>query len=448
MAAEATVEVRQKPRVILGIRQSAIFESIFFMSLIVMISHLFGDGHRFIGAAPNPFTIIVLLVTVQYGTAEGIVCALLAIAFLYVGNVPSMKVGETIFEYQFRLGIMPLFWLVAALVLGELRMRIENQKNSLSERLVETRRELKVITEAYEHLKVIRENLEVNVVLQERTHTTIYRTLKALEVLNPAKILLNAHRVVATAFDAKKFSIFATGPNGMEVVTSEGWEEGDRYLLRIGQDTLLSDAIVNLKRILCVVNPADEKILAGQGVLAGPLVDPETKEVFGMLKIEDFGSMNFNISNLEVFQSLCELLGMTYVNARNYMKIKENGIYHYHPKLFSFSFYDAMIGMLIPIVDEEKKPLTALELTLGSYERADPPRYALDPLLAALDEHLPSTAITCYGNVKTYHLSVLLPFVSPKYVEEIKQRLEKVFAHNELIKKEKVRIGTRTIYRN
>lgn len=323
------------PRKILGMRTAAILETLAFLIIVTLYDAIFGDGKRFIGTSPHPFTIIVVLVSVQYGTLEGLFATVMSTLFLYVDNVPDQRIGETLFDYQFRIVLMPMIWFMAAFVIGELRMRLDYENQRLYLELVEVRKRAAVISQEFEMLKNTKENLEAHLVSQTRNVTKVFHKLHYLETLSAAQIMLKIGNVIGSSINAKKFSVYTIGDNGFEIVSSEGWSQNDRYSLRIRIDHPLFIELAANQRIVSLINEDDEKILENEGIIACPLIDSETGQLFGMIKIEEMDFKDLNLITMQTIKTLCHLIGMSYTNARKYRHFVENSIFAETSHVFS-----------------------------------------------------------------------------------------------------------------
>src|SRR5688500_1753250 len=60
---------------VLGIRFSAIVETVAFLGIAVLLDYFYFSGNRFWSLEPHPFWLLVALVSVQYGTNEGVFAA-------------------------------------------------------------------------------------------------------------------------------------------------------------------------------------------------------------------------------------------------------------------------------------------------------------------------------------------------------------------------------------
>ncbi|MCB1111541.1 MAG: hypothetical protein KDK72_02650 [Chlamydiia bacterium] len=407
------------PKYVAGVRTAALLETLFFLTALTVGDYFFGAGDRMITLSPHPFWIIILLISVQYGTFEGLSAALLSTLFLYVGNVPQQTIRETLFEYQFQLALRPLLWFMAAFILGELRNRLAMQNKELEGELQKLREESDEVVKNYESLKNAKENLEAHLVTQQRSTAMTYKTLKGLESLNPAQIIMKLNGVVEAALNLKKFSVYTLGPNGLEVATSHGWSDDDRYLLRITPDNLLYRELVSAERIICLINKEDQKILGDQGVLAGPLIDSEEGFVFGMLKVEEIEFLELNTSSIETFRTVCELIGMAYTNARQHKKVEESSLLSSKPLMFSYHFYTVQKKLFLALARQRQFPLSLAKVSfvLSGTEKEEEDQ--LEGIKRFFKDNIPQDGSYFHDERGRGKFLLLLPYQHPSDVEQL-----------------------------
>ncbi len=427
----------KKPIKIFGLRLAAIIETVLFLIILVALNVVFGDGKRFLNTNIHPFWIIVLLVTVQYGMAEGLFAVLLSTLFLYVGNIPSLKPDETLFDYRVNLAWLPVMWFIAAFILGQISLRHESEKKELKEKLEESEVEAKTIADAYQNLKAVKENLEVHVAGQMKTTAAIFKSFKALGYMNPSHILMNLATVIVPVLDPQKFSVYFLGPNGFEPATSYGWKEHEKYQRRFKANDPLYQAILGGHKILCIANPEDQKSLGNEGILAAPLIASETHEIFGMLKIEEMEFKELNISVLESFVTLCDLIGISYSNATQYKKLQENVIHSLDTPFFSQNFYKIQHNFLKKLSNTNGFPLAQLHVRFEyhiSEETKAEPFFVSSVFYVLLKEILSETALLFHGRRKWMDFIILLPFTSLKESEQIQDRIKRALLLNDVLK--------------
>ena len=316
------------PRRLLGFRRVALIELALFFGLALGLDWLLGSGLRFEGVQPHPFWIPVLLLAMQYGTSEGVLAALAASLALRLGNLPPQSIAQDFYQYLYVLTREPILWLVAGVLVGELRMRQLREREELRANLALARKEAEAITRSYRALKSVKENLETRVAGQLRTVFTLYQAAKAIDKLDEGEVMLGVADLVRTVMKPDKFSLFLLNNDVLESVTNEGWDdEQDTYARWFDHSSTLFETVIGRQRQICVTRLEDERILAGEGVLAGPLISSDTGEVVGMVKIESLGFTDLSVNTVENFRILCEWIGTALAKARQYREANEQRVF-------------------------------------------------------------------------------------------------------------------------
>jgi hypothetical protein len=379
----------KKVRKFLGIRIAAIIQIVVMMALLLAVDYFWEEDNRYMTVEPHPFWAIVLLITVQYGTVEGILAAFICSLALYAGNIPTRAVNESLLQYQLQFAKLPFLWFMTAFILGEIRLRVERQKTRLEDSLEELTEQASIVCNAYQKLRVTKEHQDHLLASQRKTVASIYKTFRFLKAESPSQLLLDLDKIFSLALNPKKFSVFAMGANGFEVASSHGWTEGDIFQRRISTGTPLFQAVGVQRRLVTAVDPKDEEILQGQGVLAGPLLDPEKNELLGMVKVEDVDYLELNVNTLEAFQALCEIVGVAYAHARRVRTLERNALYSETPGLFSWSFFKEQRQYLQSLMHSLKQPLMFIMLEAaepGSFKQEIALVNLLTPLVQPLGQ--------------------------------------------------------------
>lgn len=316
------------PRRWFGLRPVALLELLLFFAVALGLDHWFGAGVRFDGVQPHPFWIPVLLLAIQYGTSEGVLAALVASVALRFGNMPDAGIDQDLYDHLFTLTREPILWLVAAVLFGELRMRQLREREDLRAGLAAARQEAEAIARSYRALKSVKESLETRVAGQLRTVFTLYQAAKSIDHLDEGEVMLGVAELVRTVMKPEKFSLFLLNNDVLESVTNEGWDDdNDSYARWFDSGTPLFQTVIARQRQLCVNRGEDERILAGEGVLAGPLVSSDTGEVVGMVKVESLGFTDLSVNTVENFRILCEWIGTALAKARQFRTANEQRVF-------------------------------------------------------------------------------------------------------------------------
>ena len=351
------------PVTILGIRGSAILETIIFLISLVAFSELLGDKSRFFSYYPHPFWIILLLVIVQYGKNEALLCVFFMVLALYIYNVPEQIITETLYDYWLRVTKRPLMWTTAAVILGGLRTRKTNIERGLRDQLQEKDAQNSTITDSYGKLQTINEALERRLAGEIDSAIKIYEAAKELENLQHTKRVDGINDIIASIMNPDKFSFYALSENGLKQQSCTGWNN-EAYDTFFDVKSPIFKAIVNDKRILTALSEKDEETLAGEGVLAGPLIDLETGVVQGMLKFEEFGFKQMTLRNQHMFKILCEWIGMAMANLNRIQEANEDSMVDRKHMLYSYNFMKVQSDFLTSLAIRVNFNLTKLNIKL------------------------------------------------------------------------------------
>ena len=359
-----SVQGTSKRSMLLGIRYSALVEMALFLGVALGIDRIFLDGSRFRSMPQHPFWILVLLVAVQYGTNAGLVAALASSVALLVGNVPPEAILQDRFAWVFEILRLPLLWSLAAVTLGELRTRHIREKERLLLELAETSGREQVVAAAYKRLEAVKEALETRVAGQLRTAVGLYEAARAIEKLDPAEVLLGVANLIRSVMNPEKFSLYLLQNGSLVLAVEEGWTPADNFPRLYKPNALIFQETIGRQRLLSVANSEDENLLLGVGMIAAPLIAPDTGNVVGMLKIEKLGFLDLNFSNVQTFKVLCQWIGAAYENAMRFQTARAEAVVNSETELFAYGFLSRQLSLLTLLARRIGFDLTMLVVRL------------------------------------------------------------------------------------
>ncbi len=324
---------------ILGIRLSAIIEMLVGLVVLFAIDKFLGAGNRFWDVNPHPFWIVVLIIAVQYGTAEALIAAILSTVFYLLGNMPAQAEGVSYYDWLYSLAVNPVLWIIAAWILGELRQRHIRERNTLVREVEESHQREDLIASSYSFVKNRKESLEVQVSGQLLSSIDAYRAAKSVETLDPKSVMQGVERLVKSVLGPQKFSMFIATDNKLNASIIHGWAADDKYSQEIDSYSPLFQAVIGQRELLVVANEQHEVSLDNQGILAGPILDPDSGRVIGMLKIEQMDFTSLSLNTVETFRAVCDWIGTALVNARNYQSVKAEAIINPERNILSYSYF-------------------------------------------------------------------------------------------------------------
>ena len=384
-------------------------------------------GTRFWTVSPHPFWVIVLLISVQYGTSAGLVAVAGSSAVLLSGTLPEQQLDQDYYRYLFNLASAPLAWSVCALMFGELRRRqmMENAtlRRDNAEILVREDR----LAAAYGRAVRMNEHMETRIASQLKTAFTIFTAGQAVGQLRLGAVLGGVEEMVEKVLSPGKFSLFILNKNTLEAVISNGWAEDDGYLTRIEADHPLYQALLVERRVLSVTNPQDEMVLGRQGILAGPIVHEHTGEVLAILKIEDMGFRDFHLSTVENFKITCAWVGSAFAKAEEYETSQFGGGYDAIRHIMPVESMEPIGEWLTGLAERGGFDLWQLTVAIADDENRDS-RAVNKTVGERLMELLRPTDLLFGSHADYARIEALLPAATEDEVAGIVATLEDVFS--------------------
>lgn len=358
-------------RKILGIHVSAIIEIILGLALLLIADLLFIDSNRYWDWNPHPFWIVVVIVAAHYGPNEGIVAGLLATVFLLFGNMPESSPDMKQWDYFYMIWKNPIWWVFFGWLIGLVRARHMKERSTLIKDLEESQQREELISDSYKFVKNRKEALEVQVSGQLNSSIEAYRAAKAAETLDPKAVMQGVERLVKSVLGPQKFSLYLLHDNKLSATILHGWGGSETYAQEIDSYNSVYQNVIGQQQTLCVVNELHEQALAGQGVLAGPIVDPSSGRVLGMLKIEQMDFTSLSLVTIETFRSLCDWIGSALVNSRNYQSVKSESVINPDRNLLTYNYFKRQSDYLGKLAKRVGFDLSMLVVKLNDAKNLD-----------------------------------------------------------------------------
>jgi polysaccharide biosynthesis protein PelD len=146
--------------------RSGVIELIVLFAMLLAIERLLMSPGDFAKLQPHPYWLPVILLSLQYGTADGILAAAVAIVAGLLMGSPTQGVVEEYYRYLIRVWAVPIGWITSAILIGEIRARQRSQT-------VELKRDLDTRNEQAEDITQHCHRLEEKIERLEREFATI-----------------------------------------------------------------------------------------------------------------------------------------------------------------------------------------------------------------------------------------------------------------------------------
>ena len=350
-------------------RLVALLEIALFLAAALLLDHYVFAGDRFASVQPHPFWIIILLMAAQYGTGEALLATVACTAALLVGHIPDQPIDQDIYAYLLDLFRNPILWLITVVFIGEIGRRHRNRIADLTFRLAAAEEQVGTLDEAYRNIAAAKSRLEVRVAGQMKTVVSLYQAARAIDRLAPEEVLSGVDQIIRTILDPQQYSVFLLEDGRLRPLITEGWERPEQYSRRFEADSALFHAVIGQQRLLNATQPEDLDILAGEGVIAGPLLSADTGEVFGMIKIEQIRFLDLTLSTLENFRVTCDWIATAYAHALRFRRAEAGAAYASTQSLFAAGFRERQTRIILDLARRIGFPVSALRLSVQGAEQ-------------------------------------------------------------------------------
>ena len=260
-----------------------VFEFAFLFGTTIAVQQVFSAA---LSGYPNLLWVPVVLLTLHKGLAVGLVATAVAAGLHFSPGLPPAPLGEDIYAYIRRIGGEPVGWACFALVVGHVRSRQIAHMKELRSQLTESGRHSAAVADLCAGLRRRIEILERQIAANADSSNV--EVVEAMSELNQAgwdDFAFRLSRFVTLLTRAPDFSVYLLRDNKLAFafrpndILAHGPDD------TVAGEHALFSAIVNDRRVLCAGRAADRELLAGHGVLAGPLIQRPGNEVIGMLVV-------------------------------------------------------------------------------------------------------------------------------------------------------------------
>ncbi len=321
-----TQEREELRQTIFGIRRSAWLEMALLYGALILIDVFFLGFSRYMDIEPHPYWIVILPMAAHYGTKEGLLAAIIACIIYLIGPWPEQAYGQDRYDYIYDLFILPIIWLVIAVLIGEIRERHFRDRRALEDELEEAQLREEKIAEAYEQVAAMKTSLEVRTATQIRSTLAAHRALKNMDILNESQAIDGMEQLITSISNAKKFSIFLSNGKGFELAQSYGWDEQEPYTRAYDTREQLPRLVLDTQRAISILNEDHERALGNEAMLVSPIVDTVSGEIFGFIKVEELPFSELNFNTIETMEAIGEIGGMNLSNVKKYQKVESNSM--------------------------------------------------------------------------------------------------------------------------
>jgi polysaccharide biosynthesis protein PelD len=259
---------------------------------------------------PHPYWGPVLLLSLQYGTVSGLLAAIIAIGGTTLIGLPEPDIGENHFAYMIRVWTQPFLWIIASLLLGHFRMQQIEHQDEMVSRVADLRSQSSALADYANNLQLRCDGLERRIASRKTIHAgQALESLASLSSASPTELSRAFDGMIQAALPGAEASVFARDADGLTLIAASGWPVGARWRHQLPSDEPLAMRVVGEARSLSVLAAADEAALAGEGLLAVPIVARDTGVVVGVIKVEMLAASSLSLTTEKQIRLIAQQLG-------------------------------------------------------------------------------------------------------------------------------------------
>lgn len=412
-------------------RQLNIFtEIIAFIFLLMLVNFLFArEDIGFHELNPNPFWLVIMMSAVRYGTGWGCLAAMF-VSIIYLATLPWDK-GNITGQIYTQTPVAVTFFIIAFL-LGERKDFFKKQMKTKDEEVARCKEEIQMLKKNYNTLEYIKNELEVKVLRENLTLSTLYETAQRLGRLHPNEIYPAILKTLREYLEADKCSLYLVDGNhlrlksylgyGPREIPPETMSMGGNKLWQRVQNGEVATMRERMEREGAI---PDSKI---PSIMCAPIRYSGGK-IIGMINIEQLPFVKFHEASINLFSMIVEWGSRSLETASRYeeaevMRIDDTEIninsYHYLEKRLNEEIqnarrYGTTFSLAFVRIEQSSKLTPELYLQM------------LTTVIRTLSEIFREVDLICRFQDKET-LAILLPLTSRDGARIVRERTRRELA--------------------
>ena len=225
---------------------------------------------------PHFFWLPVLLLTLQYGSASGLLAAGSAILLSSFLGWPEQEIGENHFSYLLRIWLQPVLWIATAVVLGQLRQRQIERKDALGRAVVDLANQRHAIAEHAKNLRQRCDRLERVIAVRHAPDAgALLAALGRIQSSDADLATQALGEALSLAFGQSAVSVLVIEGGELRVTYRHAPPDAPAAPEAIGPSSPLFRAVALEGRSLSALAAGAEHDLDGRGLAAAPILGAE-----------------------------------------------------------------------------------------------------------------------------------------------------------------------------
>jgi diguanylate cyclase (GGDEF)-like protein len=283
---------------------------------------LYRQDLGFSRAVPHPYWAVIILMAARYGFRAGMVSGVLAGVLYFVLRaqaVDSLNVADL---KSFSLWGRPILFAAVGVLLGELRQQQIKKYKNIESKFLEQKHELQRLQQQYEALSTAKQEIDMRIVSQEQTLSTLYEAAHGLRSLEEKDIYPAVLAMLHDHLKVEDSGIYLIEGDQLRLKARLGSLESQRPKTLPLASSMFSQAItqheaVSLDMVL-EEKPNDDSPLA-----VAPVMGLAGRRVLGVLAVWSMPFIKFTPDSVNMIALMADWCGESVDNARVYQQTKD-----------------------------------------------------------------------------------------------------------------------------
>jgi hypothetical protein len=343
-----------------GFKFRAVLETLFFLAVCLLINYLFFPGDMgYLKVSFHPFWIIIILIPIRYGLAEGLVSALCAGVCYYLFAI--------YFASNYGL-VYPLLFILTAGILGQNRDVLDRRYDRLETRLKAMSDKLEAFKKRETAYRDTLDHFERTIATQFSDAMDMFREQSIAKDMSPEEMKRYLLKMVKKILDADKCAYFEIIDNHCYKIYDVTQKKQLHEMYPMEEDIILLEAYRTGQ--FAYMHHATGQDMEEYGknkcLAAGCLLNREG-EIMGLVGVESLPFASFNAQSFKLFSSLLEFWSGAINDKILLEKTREKNIIDEVSHLYKYNYFTRRIAQEFNRAREFAIPLSLTLLCLEDW---------------------------------------------------------------------------------
>ncbi|HKK33408.1 MAG TPA: hypothetical protein VJ934_07575, partial [Desulfomicrobiaceae bacterium] len=317
-------------------------EIVLLLALLGTINILFFPGDPgFMGTTPHPLWLIILPVAARYGFFPGLTAGMCCAAIHFSLTIHAAPDPTWADLKHFSIWKLPFLFTLIGGALGEVREIQKRRYATLRSRHLELSREAADLQERHALLLQSKEELDLRIITQEQTLSTLYDATHNLRLLDEKAILPALLDLLSEQLDISQAAAYRVSETELVLSTHIGSSEDIPTTLVLKKD--VAARVLDDRRTWTIRDNLNEIEAGPQFLIMAPILAADQKTVFGILAVRDIPFEKFTPSGIKIITLLADWGGTSLDNARQFSVVKDQLITDESGYAFTFAYFQSRI---------------------------------------------------------------------------------------------------------